>query len=247
MTLRPDRPAVSNSLTIVVPAYNEAARIAPGLRTLCAWAAEHAPGCEIIVVDDGSRDDTRAIVAGIAAEEGRVRLESLPVNRGKGAAVRRGVELAQRAWILLCDADLSTPIGEIDKLAAAAAAGADIAIASRDLPTSDIARHQPAYREALGRAFNGAVRALVLPGLKDTQCGFKLFESAAARRVFARMTIERFAFDVEVLYIARRLGYRIAEVGVRWVDDARSTVDPWRDGMRMVQDIARIRLRHRGL
>ncbi len=238
---------VLESLTIVVPAYNESARIGATLDQMLAWLDEHAPTARIVVVDDGSRDDTTAVVQRRAASEPRLQVERLPVNRGKGAAVRRGVELAHSDWVLFSDADLSTPIGELLKLRQAILAGADVAIASRDRPDSDITRHQPAYREAMGRTFNTLVRAMALPGFSDTQCGFKLFSAEAAKRCFGRMTIERFAFDVEVLYVARKLGYRIAEVGVRWVNDERTTVSPVRDASRMLFDIAKIRYRHRGI
>lgn len=239
--------AILDSLTIVIPAYNEAERIGATLDRVLAWMDGHAPTARIVVVDDGSRDGTVALVEARAASEPRLQVERLGQNRGKGAAVRRGVEVAGTAWILFSDADLSTPIEEIDKLMGAIGAGADIAIASRDRPDSDIARHQPAYREAMGRTFNGLVRALALPGFADTQCGFKLFSAAAAKAAFGRQTIERFAFDVEVLFIARRLGYRIAEVGVRWVNDDRTTVSPVKDAARMLYDIAKIRYRHRHL
>lgn len=238
---------VLESLSIVVPAYNEAERIGATLEQMLAWLDSHAPKAQIIVVDDGSRDATTEVVRRRAVNEPRLRAERLPVNRGKGAAVRRGVELAQGDWVLFSDADLSTPIEELLKLRQAVLAGADIAIASRDRPDSDITRHQPAYREAMGRTFNALVQAMALPGFSDTQCGFKLFSAEAARRCFGRMTIERFAFDVEVLYIARRLGYRIAEVGVRWINDERTTVSPVRDASKMLIDIAKIRYRHRGI
>ncbi len=238
---------ILDNLTIIVPAYNEAGRIGATLEQMLAWLDVHAPTTRIIVIDDGSRDATTEVVRQRAATEPRLRVEKLPVNRGKGAAVRRGVELAQSDWVLFSDADLSTPIEELLKLCKAIDAGADIAIASRDRPDSNVTRHQPAYREAMGRTFNALVRAMALPGFSDTQCGFKLFSAEAARRCFGRMTIERFAFDVEVLYIARKLGYRIAEVGVRWINDERTTVSPVRDASKMLVDIARIRYRHRGM
>lgn len=240
-------PNVLQSLTIVVPAYNEAQRIGSSIDKLLAWADRRASGVSIIVVDDGSRDDTADVVQRRADAEPRLHIERQIPNRGKGAAVRRGVEAARSEWILFTDADLSTPIDEIDKLIAAIEHGADIAIASRDRPDSLIERHQPAYREAMGRTFNGLVRAMALPGFSDTQCGFKLFRADAAKRAFARMTIERFAFDVEVLFIAQRLGYHIAEVGVVWVNDERTTVSPVKDALRMLADVARIRYRHRGI
>ncbi len=239
--------AILASLTIVVPAYNEAARIGQTLDRLFAWRQARSPSVEIVVVDDGSRDDTVAVARRCGTDQTQFRVETLGRNRGKGAAVRHGVQVARGQWVLFSDADLSTPIEEIDKLLAAIVAGADIAIASRDTVGSVLDRRQPAYREAMGRTFNALVRALGVPGIADTQCGFKLFAAEAARRCFGRMTIERFAFDVEVLYIARRLGYRIAEVGVRWIDDDRSTVSPVRDAARMLSDVARIRWRHRGI
>ncbi|MSQ82250.1 MAG: glycosyltransferase family 2 protein [Myxococcales bacterium] len=238
--------AILASLSIVVPAYNEAERIEASLRALLAWRDQNAATAEIIVVDDGSRDDTVAVAQAVLRGHSQVQVAALGRNRGKGAAVRRGVELATRQWILFTDADLSTPMSELAKLLAAVQAGADIAIASRDTTGSAIDRHQPAYREAMGRTFNALVRALAVGGIADTQCGFKLFAAVAARRCFSRMTIERFAFDVEVLYIARQLGYPICEVGVRWINDERSTVHPIKDAAVMLADVVRIRWRHRG-
>lgn len=242
----PELPVI-RSLSIVIPAYNEAQRLPGSLRRVLGWADDNHADVEIVIVDDGSTDDTVQIAQQLAAADERIRVESLATNRGKGAAVSRGVALAQRSFILFSDADLSTPIEEVGKLAAALQAGADIAIGSRDVATSQIERHQPWYREAMGRTFNRLVRVLAVGGLSDTQCGFKLFRAAVAKRCFEAVTIEGFAFDVEVLYIARKLGFEIAEVGVRWINDERTTVDPVRDAARMLLDIARIRARHRSL
>ncbi len=239
--------AVLESLSIVVPAYNESARLPASLRTVCDWMTERGVQGEIIVVDDGSKDDTVALASAFAHADDRVSVVCQPANRGKGAAVRRGVEVARERWVLFTDADLSTPIEEVEKLAEAAAAGADVVIGSRDVSDSQIEQHQPWYREAMGRTFNRIVQTLAVPGITDTQCGFKLFSREAARRCFGHQTIDRFAFDVEVLFLARHFGYRIAEVGVRWRNDERTTVDPVRDAARMFVDVARIRLRHRGL
>ena len=238
---------VQQSLSIVIPAYNEAERLPRSLARIFSWLDESGTDAEVIVVDDGSRDATLHVAQGLAANEARLRVLGLGRNRGKGAAVRRGVEAAERDWILFSDADLSTPIEEVLRLAEAIEAGSDIAIGSRDVAESDIERHQPWYREAMGRTFNRIVQTLAMPGIADTQCGFKLFSAAAAKRSFARMTIEGFAFDVEVLFIARRLRYDIAEVGVRWINDDRTTVDPVWDSARMLLDVARIRYRQRGL
>ena len=239
--------AVTRSLSIVVPAFNESARLPDSSATILAWADAVGAEIELIVVDDGSSDDTLAIAQELAARDARVRAVTLGRNRGKGAAVRRGVELAERDFVLFTDADLSTPIDEVALLQEAIEGGADIAIGSRDVASSRIERHQPWYREAMGRTFNRLVRALAVGGIADTQCGFKLFSAAAAKRCFAALTIDGFAFDVEVLYVARKLGFSIAEVGVRWINDERTTVDPLRDSARMLADIARIRLRQRGL
>ncbi len=239
-------PDVLASLSIVVPAYNEAERLPASVQRIIAWADDVGANIEIVVVDDGSSDQTVAIAQQMAVDEPRIRVESLGRNRGKGAAVRRGVSVARKDYILFSDADLSTPIDEVRKLADAIADGADVAIGSRDVADSRIERHQPWYREAMGRTFNRIVRALAVGGISDTQCGFKLFAAEPARRCFSRTTIEGFAFDVEVLFIARKLGYRISEVGVIWVNDERTTVDAFRDSTRMFLDVARIRYRQRG-
>lgn len=238
---------VLQSLSIVIPAYNEAQRLPTSLKRVFTWLDEVGANAEVLVVDDGSQDATLQVARDLAGAEPRLRVFGLQRNRGKGAAVRRGVEEAQRDWVLFSDADLSTPIEEVLRLAAAIEAGHEVAIGSRDVVDSAIERHQPWYREAMGRTFNRIVQTLAMPGIRDTQCGFKLFSATAAKRSFSRMTIEGFAFDVEVLFIARRLGYPIAEVGVRWINDERTTVDPLRDSAKMLFDVARIRYRQRGI
>lgn len=241
---------VLDSLSIVLPAFDEAARLPATLGRIFAWLDEQAMGAdrvEVIVVDDGSGDDTVKLARAAAEIEPRLWVECLPRNMGKGAAVRRGVEVASRDWVLFSDADLSTPIEELLLLVRAADAGAEIVIGSRDTSGSRIERHQPWYREAMGRTFNRFVRVVAVPGFRDTQCGFKLFSASAARDCFGRQTIDGFAFDVEILWIAWRRGYRIAEVGIRWINDDRSTVDPIRDSARMLADLARIRWRQRGI
>jgi len=234
------------SLSIVIPAYNEAERLPASLERILAWADDVGAGLELVVVDDGSRDNTVELARAMAAQEPRLRVETLGRNRGKGAAVRHGFAVATRDYILFSDADLSTPIEEVSKLAAAIAAGADVAIGSRDVADSNIERHQPWYRELMGRTFNRIVQALAVRGIRDTQCGFKMFAQQPGKQAFARGTIDGFAFDVDVLHIAQRMGYRIAEVGVRWINDDRTTVDPIRDATRMFVDVVRIRLRQRG-
>ena len=226
----------------MIPAYNEAQRILPTLDRVLAWAGEHPEPVEVIVVDDGSTDATRRIVAEVGDP---VRLVCNPGNRGKGYSVAHGVREATGQRILFSDADLSTPIEDYEKLATALGT-VDIAIGSRALPTSNVERHQPWYREAMGRTFNVLVQGLAVRGIHDTQCGFKLFRAAVAHDLFGALTTDGFAFDVEILFLARRRGYSIAEVPVTWVNDDRSRVHAVFDSARMLRDIIRIRARHSG-
>jgi dolichyl-phosphate beta-glucosyltransferase len=205
-------------LSVIVPAYNEAARLPRTLATIAAHLAgrEH----EVLVVDDGSGDATAAC----ATAAGATRVLRHQPNRGKGYAVRRGMLEARGERRLMTDADLSTPIEELARLEAALDSGADVAIGSRAVSGARIELHQPRYREALGRCFNRLVRLLLLPGLQDTQCGFKLYTAAAAEAAFGPARLDGFCFDVESLVLARRGGMRVAEVPVRWLNDAASRV-----------------------
>lgn len=203
-------------LSLVVPAYNEEKRLPVSLARIAEWLGSRVPGlsAEVLVVDDGSSDRTAAVAEKTAAGLGLdFRVIRLPENRGKGAAVRAGVLEARGANVLVTDADLSTPIEEVDKLLAAAA---PVAIGSRGVDATLVKQRQSLFRVASGRLFNLLVRLLAVSGIRDTQCGFKLFRADAAREVFSRATVDRFAFDVEALLLARRLGYRIAEVPVLW-------------------------------
>lgn len=229
-------------LSIVVPAWNEAHRIGPTLERLLAWSQSRAGGVEIVVVDDGSSDATSAIVKVHAANG--VRLVELGRNRGKGAALRAGVAATHGDFVLVTDADLSTPIEEIGRLMGALRE-ADVAIGSRDLPDSRVTRRQAWPRELAGRAFNFAIRTAGVGRFRDTQCGFKLLRGDVARRLFARLTVERFAYDVELLWLAVDSGHRVVEVGVEWRNDPATRVRVVRDGVRMLVDIVRFRLRHR--
>lgn len=234
------------SLSVVVPAFNEEMRLGPTLDKVLSFCAGKFSPLEVIVVDDGSADRTSAVAEERAANGVRV-LRNEP-NRGKGFSVRRGVLEAQGDLVLMTDADLSTPIEEIEKLLLAMDGGShEIAIGSRGLKASQIEVAQPAYRVAMGKTFNGLLRVLVGTPLRDTQCGFKLFTRDAARDLFSRSTIPGFAFDVEVLFLAERLGYRVAEVPVRWINSPASTVHPVRDSFRVFRDIFRLRWRHRRL
>lgn len=237
------------SIAVVIPAYNEEGRIAGTLEQVRRYLRERVGDSRILVVDDGSSDRTVEVVRDVGASgETSVPIEVLQNgrNRGKGYSVRRGVLAAQEPWILFSDADLSTPIEELATLAAGARQH-DVVIASRGMKQSRLLKRQPFYREAMGRIFNVMVQAAALPGLYDTQCGFKLWRRAVGHDVFSRVTLEGFGFDVEALFIARCLGYRIAEVPVTWVDDRATKVRPIRDSTQMAADLLRTRRRHRHL
>jgi glycosyltransferase involved in cell wall biosynthesis len=234
-------------LSLVIPAYNEAARIGPTLAAAAAWIARQGWSSEILVVDDGSRDAT----ATVAAEFGRrspvpVRLLGNGRNRGKGYSVKHGVLEADGDFILVSDADLSTPIEDLPRLLALVEAGdCDLAIGSRGLPGSRIEVHQPWWREAMGRTFNRILRVITRLPFRDTQCGFKVLRRATALPLFRAARIERFAWDVEILHLARRAGLRVREVPVRWRNSADSRVHPVRDAARMFADTLRILWRDR--
>jgi dolichyl-phosphate beta-glucosyltransferase len=229
---------VRPSLSVVIPAYNEALRLPETLARVQAHLATLEREHEIVVVDDGSSDGTAETAGRIGNVPVRV-LRHEP-NRGKGYAVRRGMLAARGERRLMTDADLSTPITELDRLEAELDRGFDVAIGSRALVGSRIEVHQPLYREAMGRAFNVLVQQLLLPGLHDTQCGFKLFTARAAEAAFAPGRLDGFSFDVEALYAARVRGLRIAEVPVVWRNDPRSRVSLGGGGAAFL-DLLRIR------
>lgn len=226
------------ALSVVIPAFNEAARLPATLVRIADYLGAAGLDHEILVVDDGSRDATAAIAE--AALGGRVAVLRNPGNRGKGYAVRRGMLQARGERRLMSDADLSTPIEELERLMRRMDEGADVVIASRALPGARIEIHQPPFRESVGRLFNRLVQALVLPGLHDTQCGFKLWRAAAAQRAFSRSRLDGFSFDVEALYVAARAGLRIAEIPVVWRNDAATRVTLLR-GTTAFLDVLRIR------
>jgi dolichyl-phosphate beta-glucosyltransferase len=231
------RPRVG--LSIVVPAYNEAARIRETVETLCAHVPAVVPECEIRIIDDGSEDETPLIVEEMARRDSRVVLQREP-HGGKGSAVKAGMLAAAGELRFMCDADLSMPVGELPRFLAMVPRHCDIAIGSRE---GDGSRRvgEPPYRHLLGRVFNGAVRSAVLPGIDDTQCGFKLFTARAVDLVFPCTTIGGWAFDVEVLYIARRRNLVVREIPIEWHYRELSRVSAVRDPFRMMRDVWTIR------
>lgn len=230
------------TLSIIIPAYNEEQRLPDTLRQVYAYLSQQAYAYEVIVVDDGSSDATCQMVeAFFATVDGGIVLRN-EHNRGKGFSVRRGVLASVGEFVLFSDADLSTPIQEVEKLFAALQEGGDIAIGSRGLRASDVRRHQPFYREYMGKIFNLFAKAFSLTPFADTQCGFKCFRGEAARFIFARQRIEHFSFDVEVLFIAARHRYVIREVPIQWVNNPNSRVNAILDAAKMFADLCRIRL-----
>ena len=227
--------------SIVIPAYNEAARISGALESVIACVRERGWSAEVVVVDDGSRDKTAELVRAFAANAPEVRLLQNPGNRGKGYSVRHGILQSFGEVVMFTDADLSAPIEEAEGLFAALAEGADIAIGSRWLERTRQTIRQPLYRQFFGRCFNGVTRAVMGLPYADTQCGFKAFTRAAAQTVFQLQTIERWGFDPEILFIALKRGYHVAEVPVSWAHDERSRISYLKDGMRMLEDIAIVR------
>lgn len=235
-----DTPSEPLALTIVVPTYEEQARVGPTLTATLAYLTAHHIDAEVIVVDDGSRDATVTVVNELRAHDPRLKLFQLPVNRGKGAAVRAGMLRALGARVLFMDADLATPMEELSHLSAALDEGYDIAIGSRALEDSKLTVRQHPAREVMGRGFNLLVRALAVRGIRDTQCGFKLFTREAAKTLFREAKVDRFAFDVEILLLAQGR-FRVKEVPVAWRHVAQSRVSPLRDATRMALDLARMR------
>lgn len=233
-------------LSVIIPAYNEQQRLAPHLSHVLAYLHEHFPAFELIVVDDGSTDQTASSVSTAFQNEPRARLISYQPNRGKGYAVRTGVLASQGEQLVFLDADLSTPIAEIPR-ALELLEEADIVIGSRDLPGADIRVPQPLYRRLASEIFKWIRYVMIgLWDISDTQCGFKAYRGPAARRLFALAQIDRFLFDVEILYLAQRAGLRILEIPVRWTDAAGSKVRFWAGLVQTIRDLWKIRRLHRG-
>lgn len=240
--MRQDSSRVSLQLSVIIPAHNEAARILPHLRSVSDYLIQRALSFEVLVVDDGSTDETAAIVHRFARHNSAVRLIRLPICSGKGAAVRHGMQAARGDRQLFTDADGATPIQELARLEHAFENGAQIAIGSRSL-----ASRRPGFtvqarwhRSLLGGCFNTIVRLGGIRGIADTQCGFKLFDQTVAQDLFSVSCVNGYGFDLELLFIAQRRGYRIAEVPVNWADQAGSKVRLLRDGAGMLRELLTI-------
>ena len=227
--------------SFIIPAYNESSRIRPTLDEILRYTAERNWDTEILVVDDGSRDDTAEVIREYACAHAQIHLLQNPGNHGKGFSVRNGMLHARGEICLFTDADLSSPISEAQKLFEAMGGGADVAIGSRWLRAELQTERQPLYRQAFGRIFNLVLRVFLGLRFKDTQCGFKAFRREAAERIFPIQKIERWGFDPEILYIARRMGLKVAEVPVLWAHSEGTRLHPLRDGLRMFVDVLHIR------
>jgi glycosyltransferase involved in cell wall biosynthesis len=229
-------------LSIVIPAYNESTRIERTLQRVMECVDRQGWDAEVLVVDDGSVDGTVEIVRRWMERNPRLYLVQNDGNRGKGYSVRNGLLQAAGEVVMFTDADLSAPMEEAERLMAAIVAGADVAIGSRWMDRTRQTQHQPMYRRFFGRCFNWVTRTVMGLPFKDTQCGFKAFKRTAAQVIFRLQRIERWGFDPEILFIARKLGYDIREVAVTWGHDERSRMSYLKDGMKMLEEIAAIRI-----
>lgn len=234
---------MQSDISVIIPAYNEAERLGSTLEQAVGYLSRRGLSYELLVVDDGSRDRTVEVAESFAGNG--VRVIRHERNRGKGAAIRTGILASSGSRVLLSDADASTPFTELEKLERWLPE-APVVLGSRAVAGADVRQHQPFYRELMGKTFNLIIRILGVRGLHDTQCGFKLLEGGVAREIGPELTIEGFAYDVELVWLARRHGHRVVEVGVVWVDSPDSRVDPIRSSLAMLRDVVRMRVRHSG-
>jgi dolichyl-phosphate beta-glucosyltransferase len=233
-------------LSIVLPAYNEERRILPTLLSIGRYLENRRIPAEVLVIDNGSDDGTAHVVEATALHYSEIRLIRQGRRGGKGAAVRTGVLSSKGTWVLFADADGSTPIEEVERLLYEGARGADVAIGSRALKAPDVRVEWPLGRQLMGRLFAALVRWFAMPRIADTQCGFKLFRREVADWIFSRQVLERFGFDVEVLFLARHYNCEISEVPVNWTNVDGSKVG-WLSGLDAFFDIFRVRWIHRNM
>jgi len=230
-------------LSIIIPAYNEEQRLPRALEQIFSYLKEQSYYAEVLVVENGSTDQTLEIASGFAKDHPNLRILQ-EEQRGKGYAVRRGMLDASGEYRFMCDADLSMPIAELNNFLPPIVNGADIAIASREVKGA-VRYHEPYLRHLTGRIFNTLIQLLVLPGLQDTQCGFKCFRAKVAEEIFRYQTLTGWSFDVEILYIARRLGYHIREIPIHWYFNADTKISVLKDSLKMFLDLITIRLNSR--
>jgi glycosyltransferase involved in cell wall biosynthesis len=226
-------------LSIIIPSYNEEARLPDSLKNITEFVAQKPYQVEVIVVDNNSRDRTPQIIAEFAAQYPFVR-GLTEDQQGKGVAVRTGMLVAKGEYRFICDADLSMPIEDVDKFLPPQLDGYDIAIASREAPGA-IRYDEPRYRHLMGRVFNTIVRLFAVPDLQDTQCGFKMFRAEVAENLFPLQTMHGWSFDVEILYAARKWGYHVVEVPIHWYYKSNTRVHPIRDSYNMFVEVLKIR------
>lgn len=227
------------SLSVIIPAYNEENRIGKTLKKIIGYLERKKYDYEIILVDDGSKDKTIGVVKSLKNK--KVRILKNKHNLGKGGSVKNGMLAAKKDYLLFSDADLSTPIEELEKFEKLKEKH-DILIGSRALKESDIKIKQPFYRILMGKVFNFIVNIVVIWGIKDTQCGFKLFRKEAAKKIFSKQTFNGFSFDVELLFIAKKYGYSIKEIPVMWINSTESKVNALKDSIMMFIDLLKIRV-----
>jgi glycosyltransferase involved in cell wall biosynthesis len=233
---------MESTYSFIFPAYNESERLATSLPRVQDYIRQRKISAEIMVVNDGSRDRTADVVHDFAERDPSIRLLENPGNRGKGYSVRNGMLHAHGNILLFSDTDLSSPIYEADKLFAAIEAGSDVAIGSRWLQRELQTERQPLMRQLYGRLFNLGLRIVLGLRYRDTQCGFKAFTREAAQVIFPRQRIERWGFDPEILFLARKFKLGTVEVPVEWAHDHRSKINPVRDGIRMAREVLQVRL-----
>lgn len=227
-------------LSLIIPAHNEETRLPETLKQVIEYASQQTYSMEILVVENGSVDKTYEIAQDFAMRHPQVRVLHNPQS-GKGRAVQQGMLAAQGEYCFMCDVDLSMPIDEINQFLPPALDGVEVAIASREAPGA-VRYGEPYYRHLVGRIYNGLIRFLALPGLQDTQCGFKCFRRAVADDLFPRQTLSGWSFDVEILFIARLLGYKVVEVPIHWHYSPNSKISVVRDSFKMGADLITIRL-----
>ncbi|MDG6026693.1 MAG: glycosyltransferase family 2 protein [Candidatus Brocadia sp.] len=230
-------------LSIAIPAYNEEKRLITTMNKICAYLSQRGFPYEIIVVDDGSTDNTLQMIEKFARANKHIVVLANDRNYGKGYSVRKGILSARGEYIFFSDADLSTPIEEIEKCMPYLSGGYDVVIGSRSMHASEITVHQPWYREKMGKIFNCMVNLVLLKGIVDTQCGFKGFKKDVAKKIFRRCVIDGFSFDVEALYLSRKFNFKIKEIPIRWENSALSKVNPVRHSIQMFRDLFRIKIK----